>query len=78
MKQSRAGEKHGSGAEDCECHCNLPSLGQLQKKFLNLIAKLFYKHGKFVSFNIEKNTNRVKPTITCRRLSIIKLLSVNK
>lgn len=57
MKQSRAGEKHGSGAEDCECHCNLPSLGQLQKKFLNLIAKLFYKHGKFVSFNIQNKMN---------------------
>ena len=33
------------------CHCGLPSLGKLQKGFLNFIAKLFYKHGKFVSWN---------------------------
>lgn len=45
MKQS--GDRKPGG--DCECSCGIPSLGQLQKKFLNLIAKLFYKHGKFVS-----------------------------
>ena len=31
------------------CQCGLPSLGKLQKRFLNIIANLFYKHGKFVS-----------------------------
>ena len=47
MKQSRSAGKADS-EEDCECRCSVPSLGQLQKKFLDLIAKLFYKHGKFV------------------------------
>ena len=39
------------------CQCGLPSLGKLQKRFLNIIANLFYKHGKFVSFNIQKKMN---------------------
>ena len=37
------------------CSCALPSLGKLQKGFLNFIAKLFYKHGKFVSQNLMKS-----------------------
>ena len=47
MKQSRSAGKADS-EQDYECRCSVPSLGQLQKKFLDLIAKLFYKHGKFV------------------------------
>ena len=51
MKQS--GDRKPA-EDDCQCRCSLPSLGQLQKKFLTLIAKLFYKHGKFVSTDIMK------------------------
>ena len=61
MKQSRSAGKADS-EEDCECRCSVPSLGQLQKKFLDLIAKLFYKHGKFV---------RIKPLVlgfSCKNL----------
>ena len=47
----------GKPVNECECSCSLPSLGQLQKKFLTLIAKLFYKHGKFVSSEIKNIFN---------------------
>ena len=53
LQMKPGGEEKGeAGCEGCDCRCNLPSLGQLQKKFLTLIAELFYKHGKFVSIGL--------------------------
>ena len=70
-------EKAGGDGCDCNCRCSLPSLGQLQKKFLTLISELFYKHGKFVSYTKIK-TSILSLSQIFRHFKVLKSFSTSE